>query len=267
MSAFPHEPDLRAAVQEPTAEDVARLREGVLSAVARRRQVRGVRRVGIAAVGLAAVVVGVVLAVTRPAGPMALATGLVPLAPGVVVQADGTGVAETVGRSTTVDWSAGRIVVQVDPAAGAEVAVRTPEATVRVHGTIFAVERDRFGTSVQVDRGAVEVTCGATTELAAGGEATCLRDAGAGLGRVLALEVAGASSEDRLAAVELALAHPLGGDDARAELRRRRTALLAELAGRHLALGDCDAAAPFLAALSADGDPDAARAEQACRER
>ena len=64
----------------------------------------------------------------------------------------------------------GRVVLDVEPlVAGAELAVVTNDARVRVHGTRFLVEASSAGTAVAIDRGRVQVAGGhGAVELSAG---------------------------------------------------------------------------------------------------
>ncbi len=264
---FEHVDDLTALARadEPSPEDLRRLEERVrrdLSAPPSRSRRWWALGVAVAAAATLVVVAGL------PSAPAELGVGRSELARGVVVAAAGAGSWSGQGDATEVLWTDGRIAVEVDPAVHAQVSVRTDEALVKVRGTVFDVERGPFGTRVGVSRGRVEVTCAAGASapvlIDAGGERWCLRDAAAGLGRVLRLEAEAAPPERRLEAIELALGHPAGSDDVRATLRARRTSLLVELAGKHLGSGDCVGAEPWLALLEADGDADAAQARRRC---
>ncbi len=153
-------------------------------------------RVGFAlggAVALAAAVVALVLAPSRL--DVALEGGRPQdLGPLVVVTPDGRGAAVGTERAPRLTWESGRLDVSVLPGQGADVRIETPEARVRVVGTVFSVTRDRLGTAVAVDRGAVEVACigEAPRRLIPGDMHTCLPTRPAGLlGRAQALLEAG----------------------------------------------------------------------------
>jgi hypothetical protein len=269
MTSFEHDRDLAALARriEPTDDDVAR-------AVAGARRRTGPRR-GVAvpaAVAAAALVAagGFVLRPGPPAPVEIAGVGVIAVAPGVTATADGEGTHQTFGVATEVAWRRGRLSVDVDPTAGRRVAVRTDEAVVTVKGTVFDVDRGPFGTEVSVSRGRVAVACtsaGRSAELIEGQTAFCLRDAGAGLGRVLRLEGEGVGPAARLSAVELALSHPIGDAAVRATLDARREALWRELASAALTSGDCAGARPWLAALVDRGDPDATLALDRCGAR
>jgi TolA-binding protein len=112
-----------------------------------------------AGLAVAAAVAAVILWPRDPAGPVrgrepvAIAAGApVAIGHGTVTLAAG-GMAWRTGE-TEVLLIAGRIDVEVDPAAGRGFRVRTPEFAVDVLGTVFAVDLD----GVVVSRGAVRVT-------------------------------------------------------------------------------------------------------------
>ena len=91
-----------------------------------------------------------------------------------------------------------------------DLVVETPEAQVRVVGTVFEVHRDTLGTEVTVDRGHVVVRCedtGTRHELAAGGTIACLPVRAPGLvARAHTLHERGADASLVLHALDLALA-------------------------------------------------------------
>ncbi len=62
-------------------------------------------------------------------------------------------------RSPEIDWISGELAVEVEPNRGIQLSVHTQEATVRVVGTRFTVNREDAHTVVAVQRGKVEVTC------------------------------------------------------------------------------------------------------------
>lgn len=195
----------------------------------------------LAAVALLAVGVAGLAAVTsgadRPvATELALveAPVLVAPAPGVALRYAGQGSVGGSEQAPIVAWKAGELEVSVDPTAGVALAVQTREAHVRVLGTVFTVDRDALGTTVEVERGRVAVTClaGGDHELGAGESLTCLPLTAAGLlGRAMALEAAGALPDEVIAAVDLGIhASPSAAVDR--ELRTTRFRALGE-AGRH----------------------------------
>ena len=63
------------------------------------------------------------------------------------------------GAAWRVQWERGGVRVELDPRAEREVQVHTEEAQVDVIGTVFDVVRDPLGTTVDVERGLVRVTC------------------------------------------------------------------------------------------------------------
>jgi len=93
----------------------------------------------------------------------------------VRVQAEGRG--EVAGHEGDLhfDWVHGTLTVEVIPGQSTQVEVVTPEARVVVVGTLFTVERDALGTTVKVDRGRVDLSCGeeASLPLAASADRTC----------------------------------------------------------------------------------------------
>ena len=78
-------------------------------------------------------------------------------------------------RSPEIQWVSGQLEVEVEPNRGIQLAVHTEEATVRVIGTRFTVEREDAQTVVGVERGKVEVTCsdGEQVYLTAGEQQSC----------------------------------------------------------------------------------------------
>ena len=214
--------------------------------------------------------------------PHVLTSHPVTVRPGIQLHPQGQGIAEVKGDQTKVDWEEGTVQVDVAPREGHHLTVNTPEAQIDVVGTSFAVERGPFGTAVLVHRGEVVIQCqpvGQPQSVVAGGAVHCVRNAGAGLGRLLWLEGEGASAEERLNAVDQALAHPSAVPATVELLNERRVGLLADLGRvqdaikasralptpRRLALlssfasealdtTGCGAAEPWLAALAKDED-------------
>lgn len=78
----------------------------------------------------------------------------------VVLHVDGDGDLTGEAAAPRIAWSRGALGVEVAPGQGVDLQVSTPEGTVAVVGTAFAVDREaRRGTRVSVSRGAVRVTC------------------------------------------------------------------------------------------------------------
>ncbi len=272
----------RAAAVEPSEADVAAVRRRVRESVgARAAPRRSLAALGLALAGAAALAAVVFAVSSSPADPVAEValrsvgewSDAAPRA-GVELRFQGDGELVSAER---IDWAEGVIEVDVEPQRGIELAVVTEEAEVRVVGTHFTVDRDSFGTRVDVDHGKVAVACADGRELMiTGGEsARCLRSAASGLGWAMALGEAGSGPEVRLAAVELSLMQPGGssavvdelsalravlleeagrGEDARvaaqAVLARVERTDMREIAARQaLASGSCEAATPHLSAL------------------
>lgn len=182
-----------------------------------------------------------------------------------------------------VRWNEGELRLSVVPDQGVELRILTPEAVIEVVGTVFTVERDEFGTSVQVARGRVSVACTSEAErlLGPGEHSVCFRSIEAGLGHVLKLEAEGKSPEVWLGEIERALEHPYGTEEARSALRAMQIdallstgqlddaaaltqawlssptadlAAVSAVARALLARDGCGPAVPFLEHLSARGD-------------
>ncbi len=120
-------------------------------------------------------------------------------------------------RSPEIQWIAGQLEVEVEPDRGIQLSVHTEEATVRVIGTVFTVEREDAQTTVGVERGKVEVTCsdGEVVELTAGKDHSCASLSPSKLAlRALRLRERGAAPDDVLAVVERGLEHATHGDAA-----------------------------------------------------
>lgn len=121
----------------------------------------------------------------------------IPLPP-LALRYQGAGhVGGTVARPD-IEWVLGRIELELEPDASAELTLRTVEATVRVTGTRFAVERDAAGTKVEVAEGRVAVRCQSSEPpdgeraLAVGESILCVPTTSAGLlGRARLLQQQG----------------------------------------------------------------------------
>ncbi len=117
----------------------------------------------------------------------------------------GTGHLGGTTASPRLTWTQGQLDVSVDPGAKLDLEVETPEAVVRVIGTVFSVLRDATGTQVTVTRGTVEVVCvgSAPTRITGGEQHACWPTGLAGLlQRLQALETRGAAGADVLATVD-----------------------------------------------------------------
>lgn len=154
--------------------------------------------------------------------------------PGITVEARGRG---AVG-ATEAHWTEGVLQVEVDPARDLNFTVNTDEARVRVVGTVFSVGRDALGTTVDVDRGRVEVTCRGEdrVHLEARQSHLCPRSAAAALGWALRQRQEGSPSSDVLRAVRRGLEQPGGDPAVREELEVLRIQVLAHLGRSERAL-------------------------------
>lgn len=85
--------------------------------------------------------------------PLRLAAGEVVRFPAVVVTAQAAAELVIAADGETVTLTAGRVEIEVDPAAGLDFRLHTPRFTVEVTGTIFAASTDE----VSVSRGSVRV--------------------------------------------------------------------------------------------------------------
>jgi len=102
---------------------------------------------------------------------------------GLALRFEGHGLLTGSEAAPRIVWQAGTVHLNVDPAAGLTVTVRTGEATVEVVGTAFEVERTALGTRVMVERGAVSVRCkrGEEGSITGGGTTFCLPATPAGM--------------------------------------------------------------------------------------
>lgn len=184
-------------------------------------------RWGLAVVALAAVFVAFLVGrhpVSGGQGTVALASSDVSL------ELDGLGTVGGTQQSPEIRWESGTLRVAVTPNRNVRLAVVTPEATVRVVGTAFSVDRGEFATAVSVSHGTVEVTCTgrAAERVSAPGTRRCLPDdAPTLLRRVSALRRSAASSEERLETIDAGLAAATDGGPLTAELLAHRADLLA----------------------------------------
>jgi hypothetical protein len=137
-------------------------------------------------------------------------------------------------QAPVIEWESGALSVEVTPHRGVDLTVSTPEAQVRVVGTVFLVDRAEQATRVEVQRGKVEVTCvgEASVALHAGESVTCQPvDLQARVSRAVSLAQRGAPPEERLAAIDSALALADGADALISDLLAHRVRALAD-AGR-----------------------------------
>lgn len=172
-----------------------------------------------------------------PPPPVALSASLAPgAAPvqidGLALTLEGEGTLEGTSRAPVVRWESGRVALEVDPAAGLDVRVATPDAEVRVLGTVFSVERTALGTTTAVERGTVSVSCGDGTAVTLTHDAsvTCLpTTAGGLLGRAQALRAASAPVTAVLGALDAGLAVARSSSATATELAAQRVLTLEEM--------------------------------------
>lgn len=131
------------------------------------------------------------------------------LRPGIAVSGDGEG--SITGRR--IVWTGGRLVASVEPNSydpSAPLEVITDLAQIRVTGTVFAVDRDLYGTRVEVSRGSVEMTCttGRRIGVGAGEAAVCVPDGASALAMATELAANGSEPVLILAATDAGLAAP-----------------------------------------------------------
>jgi ferric-dicitrate binding protein FerR (iron transport regulator) len=88
-----------------------------------------------------------------------LAAAPVTLGAFVALTPGGQGRALGTEAAPRIEWEQGTLNVEVTPDQGVDLKIQTREALVEVVGTGFDVDRSRLGTRVDVDHGAVRVTC------------------------------------------------------------------------------------------------------------
>lgn len=113
----------------------------------------------IGASGSAVLTLALLMLWTRPAPLQADTVADAVLPTGLTLSADGQGAVAGTVVAPRIEWRRGTLSVDVDPAAGLQVTVETPEAEVAVLGTAFTVTRGALGTTVDVARGKVAVRC------------------------------------------------------------------------------------------------------------
>jgi hypothetical protein len=151
--------------------------------------------------------------------------------PHVALHMGGEGRLEGTEQAPIVSWSAGTLEVEVTPQQGVDLTIETPEATIRVVGTAFVVERERYATRVVVQEGTVRLTCtdGTARPVTAGQEQTCLPTEPLQLLlRLTELYQAGAPAEVRLASAAAGLERAVPGDPLRAEILAHHTRAAAD---------------------------------------
>jgi hypothetical protein len=160
----------------PDGDDAAAQARVLDRLATRRRAVPWKAGVGLAA----AVLLGVGVALNLP--PSAVEMTLdgtdwqsVQVSDAVSMDVRGVGQVSGTVEDTLVTWAGGQLHVDIDPSAGVQFAVETPEATATALGTVFSVLRDDLGTRVEVGRGRVELACdgGATHVLGPRESAAC----------------------------------------------------------------------------------------------
>lgn len=113
---------------------------------------------------------------------------------GLALTIEGEGALEGTETAPRIQWRRGTLRLDVDPSAGLQVVVETPDAEVAVLGTAFSVSRGALGTRVVVERGRVAVRCRDAAQgqaLDAGDSMECAPTTPAGLlARARALQTA-----------------------------------------------------------------------------
>lgn len=138
-------------------------------------------------------------------------------------------------------WRTGTVRAEVEPDRGIDLTVETPEATVRVIGTVFEVTRGALGTETRVERGIVRVDCSLGTKaiLEPGEHTTCWPSTAAGLlGRARRLQESSADPVLALQALDLALGRPDAEGPVLEEIGWVRVEILAESGRRRAALDE-----------------------------
>jgi hypothetical protein len=231
-------PDWRAYARatEPDAQTLRQIHAAVRTAPARRPW-----RWALPVLPVLALAAAVLLTWRPPERPVQPAT--LPI-PHVALEMSGEGRLEGTEQAPVVSWEAGTLEVAVTPRKGVDLTIATPEATVRVVGTMFTVERSHYATRVAVREGTVRLTCadGTTRPVTAGETQTCLpREPMYLLLRLTELYQAQTSAEERLATAELALRHTLPDDSLRAEILAHHTRAAADLGELDRALASAEA--------------------------
>lgn len=175
----------------------------------------GTRLISPGSMSLVAVAVALLLAVmgprSRPLEPLEMTSPRgAQLSVSTDVKLDFAGQGRIAGTESAprIAWRSGRVRAQVTPDQGIDLRVETPDAEVRVVGTIFSVDRDALGTRVEVEKGKVEVRCvdGSVRFVVPGEVAWCEPGTAAGLlARARKLQADGAALASILTSVDAGL--------------------------------------------------------------
>lgn len=158
---------------------------------------------------------------------------------------EGEGQISGTERAPVIQWESGTLSVDVTPKRGVDLTVLTPEAVVHVIGTVFTVARAERATHVEVERGTVEVICAGEALVAvhAGEGVTCQpSDLESRVARALALAQSGGAADERLDAIDAALALSGGNKSLVAELLAHRVRALSDAGRRDESLADAERA-------------------------
>jgi ferric-dicitrate binding protein FerR (iron transport regulator) len=136
-----------------------------------------------------------------------LGTGSLALTSDVRLEIDGIGAVSGSEHDIDIAWRLGTLSVDVAPAQGIDLTVRTDDAFVSVVGTVFEVDHSVLGTTVTVTEGVVSVECADMSRhrITSGKVATCLPQK-AHTGRMETLMEMGAPTELVLAETRRVLA-------------------------------------------------------------
>ena len=198
------------AIDGPTPEEIARIRRRL--AAQRPRPLAIAAPIALSLAAAAALLLGVLPSASPPAAapePLegALDAGLLTLTPNVRLDIDGIGSVSGHAEEIDIVWQLGTLNVDVTPAQGIALTVRTENADVSVVGTVFAVEQTVLGTTISVTEGVVSIECADMTHhrLTSGETTTCLPQK-AHTGRLETLMDMGAPPEQVLAETRRVLA-------------------------------------------------------------
>ncbi len=226
MAEWKHAELLREHAHEPGEAEIQRVRRAAMERLSKRKRVPTWAWVPVAVAAAATVSW---LAWPSDTGPQPLAStdswATADARPGVQLAFHGQG---QVASPSVVSWEQGELQVEVEPERGIEFRVETAEATIRVVGTVFSVERSSLGTSVTVERGEVEVTCQdePTHAVTAGEDWLCLRSPAAALHWADSNQ--GGSADSILQVVDRGLARSTPGEPVHDELEVLRIQTLAD---------------------------------------